>query len=287
LSILTKIFVVLVTVLSVGLVAMIVPFVYKTEQYQEKYNTEVARRRTAEESSAVLQQTIQSMVHSNSEQTRVIRDENSKLKTEIGKINGERANLEAQITSERSALSAMQSQMARLAATLAQAIDLNKIQTTELNTLRDSTAKNRTDYFEAIEQIKTLQTQNDTLDRIVKRQAEEMASLEEANTKQSDILKLVPEMYKNPTIAGAPPIESTVKIEGQVTEIRKIDNNTFAEVNVGKKDGVTENMKFYIHRNGTFLGTLVITKVDQKNAAGRMVSLVQDIQKGDSVLSGQ
>ncbi len=266
---------------------MIVPFVYKTEQFQAKYETEVSNRRTAAESAAVLQATVQAMVHSNSEQTRIIREENGKLKTEIGKIAGERANLEAQITSERSALSAMQSQMARLAATLAQSVDLTKVQTTELTALRDATAKNRTDYFEAIEQIKTLQSQNDTLDRIVKRQAEQMTELEEANAKYVAVLATVPDQYKNPSAVGAPPIESNVKIEGQVTEIRKIDNNTFAEVNVGKKDGVFENMKFYIHRNGTFLGTLVITKVDQKNAAGRMVSLVQDIQKGDSVLSGQ
>ncbi len=266
---------------------MIVPFVYKTEQFQTKYETEVSKRRAAEESAAVLQQTIQAMVHSNSEQTRIIRDENSKLKTEYGKVMGERANLEAQITSERSAQSAMQSQIARLAATLAQAIDLNKVQTDQLNVLREATAKNRTDYFEAIEQIKTLQSQNDTLDRIVKRQAEEMAKLEESNSNLTTQISRVPMEYRDSTNTKAPPIEAAVRIEGQVTQIRKIDSNTFAEVNVGKKDGVTENMKFYIHRNGTFLGTLVITNVDQKNAVGRMVSLVSDIQSGDSVLSGQ
>jgi chromosome segregation ATPase len=287
LSILTKIFVVLVTVLSVGLVAMIVPFVYKTEQYQTKYETEVAKRRAADESAAILQQTIQGIVNAQSVQTAVIRDENSKLKTEVGKIMGERANLEAQITSERSAQSAMQSQIARLAATLAQAIDLNKVQTEQLTTLRDATAKNRTDYFEAIEQIKTLQSQNDTLTRIVNRQAEEMAKLEEANAALSLAMSKVPAEYRDSTSAKAPPIEAAVKIEGQVTQVRKIDTNTFAEINVGKKDGVTENMKFYIHRNGTFLGTLVISNVDQKNAVGRMVSLVSDIQSGDSVLSGQ
>lgn len=285
-SILTKIFVVLVTVLSVGLVAMIVPFVYKTEKYQEKYNQEYQRRIQAEDSAALNSQALQGLNFANSEQARILREENTKLKTDVTRLQGDRANLESQLALERGNSTAVQAQLSRLSAAMSQQTDLNKILQAEVAERRTEGEKNKVALTELTGRNNELQTQNSVLERIVKRTAEELAALEQANSQLTQKLAEVPVEYRDRSSPKALPVEASTRIEGQVTQTRKIDTDTFVMVNVGKKDGVSENMKFFVHRGDKFLGTLIITNVDQKAASGRMVSLVQDIQSGDAVLSG-
>ena len=58
LSILTKIFVVLVMVLSVLLVALVVPYVMNTQTYKTQYESETARRTVAEFNAAQRESTL-------------------------------------------------------------------------------------------------------------------------------------------------------------------------------------------------------------------------------------
>ena len=222
-SILTKIFVVLVTVLSVGLVAMIVPFVYKTEKYQEKYQDEVHRRRQAEDASALLQQTVQAIAASSTEQSRLLREENTKLKSDVSRLQGDRANLESQLALERGTGITMQGQLNRLAAALSQQTDLGKVLQQEISERRDKGEKDRIAMIELNDRNNQLQTQNDVLTQIVKRTAEELASAEETNIKLNNQLATVPAEYRDRNNPNAVPIEAAVKIEGQITQTRKID----------------------------------------------------------------
>ena len=77
-------------------------------------------------------------------------------------------------------------------------------------------------------------------------------------------------------------------INGQITNISRLDDDTFVELNIGSNDGVEKNMKFRIHRQGDFIANLVVTVVDIDACSGR-VTLMDDGQQvtvGDSVQTG-
>ncbi|HEX7010561.1 MAG TPA: hypothetical protein VF184_11295, partial [Phycisphaeraceae bacterium] len=61
---------------------------------------------------------------------------------------------------------------------------------------------------------------------------------------------------------------------------------TLVQVNVGRSDGVQENMKFMVHRGDQFVGNLVIEAVDADASAGRIVLAKDQIQPGDAILAG-
>jgi hypothetical protein len=82
------------------------------------------------------------------------------------------------------------------------------------------------------------------------------------------------------------PFEPQTLIKGQVTAVKQFENETFLQINVGSSDGVAPNMKFMVHRGNQFLGSLIVTTVDKKAAAGRLKSQQSSIDVGDNVLTG-
>jgi hypothetical protein len=73
--------------------------------------------------------------------------------------------------------------------------------------------------------------------------------------------------------AATPPIKGAVKAVA--------DNMSLATIDVGANDGVAEGMEFTVFRKGTFVATLVITRVDAKTAVGRLEKVQGRVQIDD------
>lgn len=88
-----------------------------------------------------------------------------------------------------------------------------------------------------------------------------------------------------PTVQPSQTTEAIAPIRGEITSVK----GTLAEISVGSADGVSAGMKFLIYRSGQrgakaqYLGTLRITKVDAKTAAGAIEQSEGDIRSGDTV----
>jgi len=66
--------------------------------------------------------------------------------------------------------------------------------------------------------------------------------------------------------------------------IRDVDNGTnVAEISLGSSDQVVENMKFIVSRGKDYLADLVITKVDENTAVGRLEYKQTDVRRDDNV----
>lgn len=73
------------------------------------------------------------------------------------------------------------------------------------------------------------------------------------------------------------------QIRGQVTTI----DGSYASIDVGDSSGVSSGMRFIVHRGGTYLGEIVVDRVNPKDAGGKLVALASGtISKGDSVVWG-
>ncbi len=67
-------------------------------------------------------------------------------------------------------------------------------------------------------------------------------------------------------------------IKGRVTEVAE----GLATVNVGNVDGAKPGMRFTVFRGGTYLATLVITRVDESISVGQLEMVKQAVQVNDS-----
>ncbi len=66
--------------------------------------------------------------------------------------------------------------------------------------------------------------------------------------------------------------------------IREVDNETnVAEISLGSSDQVVENMKFVVYRGQDYLADLVITKVEENSAVGRLEVKRTDVRRDDNV----
>lgn len=88
-----------------------------------------------------------------------------------------------------------------------------------------------------------------------------------------------------PEVAGATPVvpRTAGVIRGQVIGV----DGVYASIDVGESSGVSQGMTFMVYRDGVYLGDLVVESVRPNEAGGKLQTLAQgDIRRGDSVAFG-
>ena len=106
---------------------------------------------------------------------------------------------------------------------------------------------------------------------------ESQASLKAANEE----LAVFVDLDENPLEHRSP-----IAIRGSVTKINQItDGITFVQLNVGKRDLVEPGMTFTVSRGDAFIAKVKISSVDTAEAVGEL-TLGGGVQKGDTVQTG-
>jgi len=293
LSILTKIFVVLVTLLSVVLVALIVPFVAKVEDYRSQLQQAEQVRTNALATARLRQAEISALKDKENERFTALTAEIAKLTGDLAKVEEDLAIAKANYQSAQAGKAKDDANIARLTAAHEQFAAITAGLQDELTQRREQAVKLETASLQLKDRNFALESQLDALTREVRKLRENMTQLAERNTELETIFERLDPTVKQDLLnrdqdatASRPVFMPQTKIAGKITEVEQIDDETFVEVNVGSNDGVEANMKFWVHRAGQYLGTLVITRVDANAAAGRMMFTEQDISGGDEVLTG-
>lgn len=291
-SILSKIFVVLVTILSVALVAMVVPFVAKTEMLREQLRELEGDKQVADYTAASRQQEVNLLRQGESERNSRLTAESLVLKNQITELATQVGKADADARSAREQSGRLQSDLSRLVAAEQQHADINKSLSDELTLRRKELVTQQTKNIQLADANNSLQAERETLDRQVRRFAEQITLQEDEIAKLEKTLSRVPADIRNQLAKGEDEVttsatfEPETPIRGLVNKVQKVDDSVFIEISVGVNDGVTKNMKFLVHRGNKFLGTLVITAVDAKAAAGKMQFAQEDVVAGDAVLAG-
>lgn len=287
-SVLTKVFVVLVTVLSILLVALVVPFIANTEDYRAQAAESERRANTAFADARLKQSMIEGLQSKESQVLANLNNARTNLETQLVGLNEKLAKAEAEALDAKSAKAKSEADFSRLTAAEYQHAEIQKALETELSQRRTDMTALQTQVIQLADRIKEIDSQRQALDRERKRDAEQVVLLQEENAKlQTIISKLPPEARNLSTGGTAPqPFEPEMPIQGQVTKIDKVQGETFVQINVGKNDGVEQNMKFIVHRGDQYLGSLVVTYVDTKAASGRMQLEKGQVAAGDQVLTG-
>ncbi len=281
-SILTKIFVVLATVLSLLLVALLVPFVQQSEELKvQKGDLEQqvsVLKQSAESASqreqAARAEATETKVAAEAQRAELL-DANSKLLSKLDTVEGNLTTRTAELREARSRngeLAGAQQLNAQIIETLSKEVNDRRAETLDLRT-KNIALSNR---------VNELTTQSETLVQNVRLLKEQMAVLEETSVQPAT-------QQTAGTVETAPvsvPVASGVPVRGQITDVRQVGEVTFVALNVGANDQVREGMEFMIHKGNTFLGNVIITKVDLNSAAGRVTLAKGEIMPQQQVLTG-
>lgn len=289
-SVLTKIFVVLTALLSVLLVALVVPFVHNTETFKERFEDERNQRQVAAARAQNLERDLSRHLQAENEQVQALQAEAANLRSQISQLTGQLQTRQSQLVEAQRDASDVRSELARLGSGLEQAARINEMLQTEVRDRRNESLELQTRMIELSNAVRDRTTQLETLTRQVRLYREQISDLEEQNTtlrQQIEAGRVAVTDDDADVVGLGEGFVSTVPLRGRVTEVRQIGDELFIAINLGERDRVREGMQFMIHDGDQFLGNVVITRVEADSAAGRItLGPTADIAPGMQVLSG-
>lgn len=293
-SVLTKVFVVLVTVLSVMLVALVVPFVANTKNYKDEADTLQSKLQVSEANAQALGSQLTSLNEGAAKRAAEYESQSSQLRQEIADRDSRLASLNDAVNAEKARGLKLEANASRINAANEQLLVMIQQKDTEL-------AQRRTKGIAAQTSIIALEQRNNELEaekagaiRALKNVREQLAQLEESKNELLALWNKVSEKDKAAILAGSGDSSKSASegiwaaspILGKVTGVEVVSDDTFVKINVGEDDGVQKDMLFLVHRGEEYLGTLIITVVDEKEAAGQMKLQSGTINAGDQIATG-
>jgi hypothetical protein len=271
LSPLTKLFVVLLVVLSLLTTAATVVYVNKEDINKQAMEETRKQRDAARAESATLQQQLSAaqlnltnVQNESNSQSNAASAANSQLQQKISELNvslaeatGRAATQQLDVSRLTEALNASQATSGRLQEEVARLRGSND------TLVRQGSELNST--------VSDLQNKLDVTEKERRLLAEQLTQTRASAEQMQKTIQgahLTPEQTKvAANRSGNPPIN------GVVRDVRTIAGQQYATISVGAADGVQQGMEFKVIERGTmnFLGTLTVNAVYPNEATGRLV----------------
>lgn len=278
--ILTKILVVFAAVLSLALAALTSSYAMNRDAITGEFNNAVAERDKARanyntqssqfaEERQQLQQTINDL------QDQLGRVQNSKREIET-----QLADLSLQARSAADRADSVMRQIGDLGKTTDTQAVLISSQREEVQKLRQESLSIRNENIALLDRINDLESQNEVLNQSNRSLQVTIAELQN----QEDGVGTV---AAGDTTAGPVALPGDLVV-GRVREVRTNNGQQYAEVDLGTRDRMRENVKLHITRNGDFVANLIIVRTDLQSSVGRVDTVGNpsvEVRPGDMVLS--
>jgi len=286
LSTLTKVFTVLVSLLSIFLCGVVITFITNANDWKTAYQkqetiakaaqiqalaAQMDRAKSLQRNQMILtriQTNIDEVQKLNSELTRQLleekksaADQKASAATAVETVKTLRETIQNMYDAQLQLQKALDQDRAKMIAAQTQMIELTR----QLNGARVEGEQLKTNWRREIEKNTLLEDENANL-----RQKVEKVTLGPS--------EFVPE--KRVTLTS--PAKLGVPIRGQITEVR----GEMVAISVGSASGVRPDMTFLITRGQRFLGNLKIIHVEPGEAVGQLDNQQGAVVKGDSVATG-
>ena len=265
-SALTKIFVVLLVVLSLLLAAASVTYLNTLPNYQSQLDTLRAANATAQANATNAASASQAELAALNERIASITAQLSAASTDAARLRADLAQTEA----EKADLQSQLAQANTTQSTMAQAVQANTALVDELrnqvNSLRDQYQQTLTQFTEASRQLATTSNDNQRLLQQVRLLQEQQTELQ---SRAQDLEGAITQLGGDPgnltTSDIAPP-----PINGVVLRVDTIGGQPYAMISVGSEDDVKPGMRFKVVDNNEFLGYLTVEQVDDTQSIGQL-----------------
>lgn len=272
-SALTKIFVVLLVVMSLLLSAGLIVFVNHQENFKQTAKDAGDKLKVAEQHAVLVDQENQKVKN---QLLALAQEKDAQIaaaRTETLTAQGAIAQRDTQIAELQQNLAQATAGTASTAEALKVAQAANQQMATNFTELRTAADKDRKQLVEANLRINELTNEVDVVRRHDRFNGEQVAQLSSRNTELENRLR----QYNISTTPGAPQpgaINNTpaININGEITQTRDVNGVQYATISLGSADQVTRGMEFKVidPRSKTFLGYLTVDSVEPHAAVGHL-----------------
>jgi len=289
-SVLTKVFVVLLVVFSIALSMLVVAAFARQEDWrasaihwQEAALAEQAKARTYASSYELAQQQAVDQHRNDSKELNDLRGELAAKSAKIGELDRNLAETQNKLSSEQGSVAGLTNSLQIVSASLDHERGFNK-KIAERNSelekrnvdLNDRVKELTTNVAMAQAQVRALQQQITGFDEGRSAAATGLAPATQIPGGTSIVEAGVP----NVQVSSATPI--TAPVRGEITRVQ----GNLASLSVGSADGVVPGMNFLVYRRSgskpMYLGTVKITRVNANESAGTIEQSEGAIQAGDT-----
>ena len=272
-STLGKIFTILNVVAAIALCVLVISFVKSNEQLQEQYNAADQGRVAAVQAWKAFEDGLRNSNSKRNEMAALYTQEVESKVSTIEQLRNTNAALDRDKVQQQKELNELKTAVQGLDKGLA---DLKA----EKASLQESYDKQVADATVLRQVNSDLKSQNQDLKQSVIDLRARIRGLEvqvSETGKENTYLK----QHAKVELPKSVPALPTVDLRGVV---RDVDNNTnVAEISLGSSDQVVENMTFIVSRGNDFLADLIITKVDENTAVGRLEYKQGEVRRDDNV----
>ena len=282
--ILTKIFIVLVTLLAVAMVPLVATYTTNENSYKAMYRASNDQRLLAQSRASDAEQALIS------QQLQMQQDIDAREAT-IGSLRSSQSSTRASIESMNDQIRTLKSQLDQSNANL-QALSTASQVNSELKErfvkenyeLREKLIKGTRQVMEMEDTLEQIQYEADEAERAKRKATEERRLMETQLIDLSDKYDAFVAKYGELEVVAA--VETGVApnktLTGTVLQVSRADENVLVEINVGSRDGVQEGWVMTVGDDGTFLGRLLIREVDINRSVGRVT--LEDASRGEVVV---
>lgn len=289
-SILTKTLVVLVTILSIVLVALVVPFIATQDDLAKKNGELTTQLKSAQQSAKNLEAELAEAVRGESATIKLLSQENADLKGDLENEKKLRQAAQADAQSSKQMLGDLKADFTVMAEAQKQDAKTIGMLSKQVETANQTVQIQGTRILQLGDAVDALTSERDSLVRSVKKQQENMVSQrEDLEAVQAELAAIPAEVKKQYLEGEDRVVEQTPDrpIAGQIIAVDDtVDGLILVQVNVGQSDDVKEGMKFLVHEGNVFKGTLIIDRVEPRVSVGKMELVKDSPVTGDSVYAG-
>jgi len=289
-SVLTRVFVVLLVVFSIALSMLVVAAFARQEDWrasaihwQESALAEQAKSRTYAANLSIAQQQALDQHRRDSENANKLKGELDSKNSKIGELERSLAETQSKLGSEQGSVASLSGSLTVVSSALSQKEEMEKklvARNSELEKrnvdLNDRVKELTTNVAMAAAQVRALQQQITGIE-------ETRSSAATGLTPPAQVpggTAIVEGGVPSAEIAATSPITAPVK--GEITRVQ----GSLASLSVGAADGVVPGMNFLVYRRSgskpVYLGTVKITRVNANESAGTIEQSEGSIQPGDS-----
>lgn len=280
-SALTKALVVVVTILSIALVALVVPFVAKADDYGTRIANLDTRLRIAEALASEAQRLRDSEQAAESARLANLRSQITALTTDMASEQQKTLTQSGRATDLQREKASLETQMKLLQNENTISATAARNFAAQIGDIQSASLEKNLKIASLTDRVQELTTENQVLELNVNQMQERIVSLQN---------ELDDERNPVPEVAGGNADEITQinpPISGEVTNVRQPAGGiTLAEVNIGKSDRVKENYRFLVYRGSEYVGVLRITTTYPRTAIGELDRVNAQPQVGDKIYAG-
>lgn len=268
-SLLTKIFVVLDTVLALALVPLVIAYVHNTDHLASELAGQRQMMVAAEESAAIANQQLADAHQARADAVEQAETAKARLRGRVTDLQGQLEARDLDLIETRNQLAQAQAQADQLSAGLEQNAQLLTMLEEEVRRRRDESIEARQRIAELNDALQDKSTQLVTALENIRLMREKLVDTEQM---LADAREGGDDRDETESRMSATPVDIDYPIYGNVTGVQEAgEGNTFVAIDLGSNDNVSEGMQFIVHEGTNYLGTIELRTVDLNESVGVLV----------------